>query len=264
MDIEPSDYKTITDRLQIGSVRKVPHKECSESNVMRIENTVEGFKFYCFKCREFCFSSNYNSPTERLRRQKTLDEQTKRLADKDYSLPADFSRTISPKGLAWLGRGGWTIGLIQKYNIGFSVSLNRVILPIVYDGIHSGYTARAVESWQQPKYLELAESGVMWESQSLYTTVSKCVVNEDILSAGRCGEYMKAYAMLGTTLDTEQLNRLAQYDKVYVWLDNDKGGRDGMLRIVPRLRMFSDVRIIKSEVDPKMLMNNEIRRYLDA
>ncbi len=264
MDINPNDYTRVTDQLQIGSTRKVPHLECSQSNVLRIENTVEGFKFYCFKCREYMFSSNFNSPAERLRRLQIVEEQTKRQADKDYSLPADFSHKISPRGLAWLGRGGWTIEMIKKYNIGFSVALNRVILPIVYESIHRGYTARAVESWQSPKYLELCGQGVMWESVEASSTSPRkgAVICEDILSAGRCGEYMKAYSMLGTTLDTEQLTKLMNYDRVYVWLDNDKGGRDGLLKIVPRLGMFTDVRIIRSDVDPKLLTDDKIKDKL--
>ena len=264
MDITPNDYKTVTDKLQVGSFRKVPHLECSDSNVLRIENTVEGFKFYCFKCSEYAFSSNFNSPAERLRRKKILSEQTKRQTERDYSLPVDFSRTISDKGLAWLGQGGWTIKMIQKYNIGFSKSLNRVILPIVYDSIHRGYIARAVESWQSPKYLELCQHGVMWESQHSIMGVNRreCVIVEDILSAGRCGEYIKTYSMLGTTLCTEQLSILMNYDKVFIWLDNDKGGRTGLLKAVPRLRMCSDVHIVQSPVDPKLMSNKEIRRKL--
>lgn len=262
MDIIPDDYKKTTDRLQLGSYQKVPHLECSQSKVLRIENTLEGFKFFCFKCREYAFGSNYNSPAERLRRTEVLAEQTKRMADKNYSLPADFSHNISARGLAWLGKGGWTIRMMQRYNIGFSVALNRVILPVVYNSIHQGYTARAVESWQQPKYLELCRDGVMWESIGRCIAPKACVLCEDILSAGRCGEYMKAYSMLGTTLSTEQLTVLMNYDKIFIWTDNDTGGRDALLKAVPRLRMFSDVHIVRSEVDPKLLTNDEIRSYL--
>jgi len=263
MDIDPSDYKKITDRLQIGSVCKVPHKECSQSNVLRIENSIEGFKFYCFKCQEYKFNSNYNSPAEKLRRKAILDDQTKRQIEKDYSLPMDFSHNISPKGLAWLGRGGWTLELISRYNIGFSIALNRVILPVVYKSIHRGYTSRAIESWQSPKYLELCEPGVMWESiHDPIEQPSTCVLCEDILSAGRCGEFMRAYAMLGTTLDTTQLTDLTCYDKILVWLDNDTGGRKGLCDSVPRLQMLSDVRIIRSEVDPKLLTPNKIKEKL--
>lgn len=279
MDIRTADYKTITDRLQVGTFRKVPHLECSQSNVLRIENTLEGFKYYCFKCQEYAFSSNFNSPAERLRRLEVLRDQTKRQADKDYSLPADFSRTISPGGLYWLGLGGWTIAMIQKYNIGFSAVLNRVILPVVYDSIHRGYTARAVESWQSPKYLELCQHGIMWESESLRENYSadnkacygssdslthrnECVLTEDILSAGRCGEWLKSYSMLGTTLATDQLMILMNYNKIFIWLDNDKGGNTGLLKAVPRLRMFSDVQIVRSLVDPKLLTNKQIQEYL--
>jgi len=268
MEIHPEDYTEYTKKLTVGQTRKVPHKECSNSNVLRIENSIEGLKFYCFKCRDYTFESSFNSPRERARRQESFDAYREAKAKVNYDLPLDFSHTIPSKALAWLGQGGWTIGMIRCYNIGYSEKLHRVVIPVG----NSGYIARAVESWQSPKYLEKVPKGAMWESCiELANKVAtdgetnnpmSCVVCEDILSAGRCGEYIKAYALLGTSLDTTQLSVLMKYQKIFLWLDPDKGGRQGVKQAVNRLRMFSEVQIVNSPVDPKKLTNEQIKEYL--
>ena len=267
MDIYPDDYKAITDMLQVGMHRKVPHKNCSSSACLRIGHEVEGISFYCFKCGETSWLSSFNSPAERAKRRAIYEAYQEAKASRSFDIPLDCSQNIPPKGLAWLGAGGWTIDLITRYAVQWSGNLSRVIIPIVSHGSQIGYTARAVESWQRPKYLEKCPDGGMWESES-GTHVgepldgSSAVICEDILSAGRCGEIMKAYSILGTSLNTKQLSTLMHYDRIYLWLDPDNGGRDGVLSMINRLRMFSEVIIITSEVDPKKLTDKEIRSYL--
>jgi len=258
MDIYPGDYIDVTSKLQVGCVRKVPHKGCSNSACLRIENSIEGFKFYCFKCREYRFDSVLNSPAERARRTAAFKAYREARAKNSHELPPDFSQTLPEAGLAWLGKAGWTSCIIRHYDIGYSEDLCRVILPVYYRGVYSGYIARSVEEWLEPKYLESTDQGVMWESRP-HTDESSCVVCEDILSAGRCGEIVKAYALLGTSLDTSQLNTLRKYERIYLWLDPDKGGRQGVIDAVNRLRIFSEVIIITSDKDPKYLTNSEIQ-----
>lgn len=261
--IYPSDYKDVTDVLQIGMHRKVPHKNCSNSSCLRIGHEVEGISFYCFKCGETAWASSFNSPAERAKRKATYDAYIEAKASWSFNLPLDCSQDIPPKGLAWLGAGGWTLDLIMRYNILWSDKLHRVVLPIVTShGIQIGYTARAVESWQSPKYLEKCQDGGMWESDGRCIAPKACVICEDILSAGRCGEYMKAYSILGTSLNTKQLSTIMQYSRVYLWLDPDKGGREGTKSMINRLKMFCEVIVINSDTDPKKLTNKQLRSHL--
>jgi len=263
--IIPDDYKSVTDKLQVGMHRKVPHMNCSNSACLRIGNEVEGISFYCFKCGETGWLSAFNSPAERAKRRAAQDAYTEAKASQSYDIPLDFSQEIPSKGLAWLGAGGWTVDMITRYNIGWSDKLFRVIVPIVFQCSQIGYTARAVESWQRPKYLEKCPDGGMWES-SPFTDAdnfkTRAVICEDILSAGRCGEIIKAYSILGTSLNTKQLSTFMQYDRIYLWLDPDKGGRDGCLSMINRLRLFSEVHIINSLCDPKLLTNKQIKDEL--
>lgn len=255
-EINLSDYAEDAKGLQPGMSIKVPHLGCSCSNAMKITEEVEGTQYKCFKCGAYLFHSSYNSPRERLARQATYEATMRIRADVSYELPVDFSRTIPPIGLAWLGLGGWTLNMIDKYNVGWSEELRRVILPC-----HAGYTARSVHSWNQPKYLEKVPNGVMWESQN--ESFNKwCVICEDILSAGRCGNFLKAYAILGTSLSTKQLTRFIDKD-VMLWLDPDKGGLSGVRNIAPRLGMVTNsVHIIHSDADPKSLTDNKIKEFI--
>ena len=257
-DIDPADYPERHD-IAVGSVKRVAHIGCSESTCMKIYNEVEGFKFYCHKCCTYHFESSFNSPRERLRRKHAYEATVRYKSEESYDLPEDFSHSIQPKGLAWLGMGGWTFEMINKYNIGWSEELNRVILPVYPEG----YTARAVESWQKPKYMEKVPQGVVWESQTDTQSCYGAVVCEDILSAGRCGQFIKAYSLLGTSLDTSVLSVLAKYDKILLWLDPDAGGISGLKKMYRRLHLVCDnVKVIRSDKDPKLLTDEEIRRLL--
>lgn len=272
MNINPEEYTGITSKLQVGASVKVVHNGCSSSAAMKITNDIEGLKFFCFKCREYCFESSFNSPRERLRRQKAFEAYEQAKASTSFELPSDCSHTIPEAGLSWLGSGGWTEQYIRHYEIQWSDKLSRVIIPIVSNGVYKGYTARACESWHKPKYLEKTEEGAYWESDAnlidcrqLSTDVcdiTSCVLTEDVLSAGRTGRFTKSYSLLGTSLGTPLLNELVTYDRVYLWLDPDKGGIDGAKSMINRLRLFTEVIMLKSRDDPKRLPNDEIRRIL--
>lgn len=256
MDINPEDYPEAR-KLQPGDSIKVPHLNCSGSAAMKIRCEVAGLRFYCHKCGSHHFESSFNSPRERLRRQAAYDATMKIKADGSFDLPADFSQTLPPNGLAWLGAGGWTLEMQKRYKVGWSERLNRVIIPVC----PIGYIARSVESWQKPKYIEKAPENSYWVSGSERTTT--CVITEDILSAGRCGKFMQAFSILGTSLSTAMLNKFLGYKTIFVWLDPDRGGINGVKNMSKRIMLVcDDVRIITSESDPKCLSDDKIKELL--
>mgnify|MGYP001057352053 CR=1 FL=1 len=264
MDIHPDEYTGITSRLPVGGSIKVAHNGCSSSAAMKITNQVEGLMFHCFKCGTSLFESAWNSPRERLRRQKTFEAYRAARMKESFDLPSDCSHSIPKAGLAWLGKGGWTLRLIRHYEIQWSAELNRVIIPIVPNGRYMGYIGRAVESWQQPKYLEKTKDGAYWAShrspgncRQLYT-----VVTEDVLSAGRCAKFLPSYSALGTSLGASLINELSRYAKVYVWFDPDKAGIKGAAKAIQQLSLLTEVEMLKSRDDPKRLTNDEIGRLL--
>lgn len=263
MEINPDEYTGITSRLQLGASIKTAHNGCSSGAAMRITHSIDGMQFYCFKCREYNIMSSHNSPAERLRKQAILQAYIEARSEESYDLPEDCSQKIPESGLSWLGRAGWTEELIVRYNILWSTKLHRVVLPVVTHGVYMGYIARACESWQKPKYLEKCQAGAYWHSFENHECIQLyTAVTEDILSAGRCAAILPSYALLGTSLGTPLLNELVKYQKIFLWLDPDKGGRSGVKSMINRLRLFTEVQVVQSRDDPKRLTDTEIRSYL--
>ena len=251
-------YTHITDKLAIGQVIKVPHDGCSESNALRIERLPKGVTFYCYKCGEYWFNSEINSLAETQRRQKIYDATKKKQAERNISLPVDFSQNIRASGLVWLGKAGITNKIIQLYNIGWSDSLNRVIIPIYRDKKYIGYVARSVEKFQQPKYLECLLYKYPFYINKGGGTL--CIV-EDILSAIRISRYTSSLALLGTKLNQYSSKIINRYEMLIVWLDPDKAGIKGSILIRKKYNGFKIVIIIKSLKDPKLL--NDVQMDLE-
>ena len=253
------NLKDITESLPLGSVIKIPHEGCSNSKALRVEHKPDGIYFYCFKCGAFWVDRIQSSVAEKKRRREIYELTKQKQAEFSIELPADFSNRINSHGLAWLGSGGWTVSLIQLYNIGWSESLNRVIIPVRYKGYH-GYTARSVEDWQTPKYLEKIRNKHPWVSADLKGDTI-CLA-EDVLSAGRIGQFIPSMALLGIKINEQALSIIQLYKNILIWLDPDKAGYTGTVQIAKKLSLYKKIRIIKSDKDPKCLTNNQIKDKL--
>jgi hypothetical protein len=253
MLIHPQDYDF--KKLPVGASVKVAHRNCSGSQAMKITVKPEGVMFHCFKCNETRFvQQGFNFRDLKVRRaEQEAADQMKAAAG--WDLPADFSHTISPVGLAWLGVGGWTSALTTKYNIGWSKKLARVIIPLQPEG----WIARAVHKDQKPKYLSKAPSHAKWESSTIVDTV--CLV-EDVLSAGRVGQFLPTKACLGTEMDKWVPPEGVRL--VVTWFDNDAAGRKALAAVTKKLQWFPHVKHINitTDEDPKLYSDAEIEEVL--
>lgn len=244
--------------IPLGRSIKIPHKGCSNSPAMVVTNGVDGFVCYCHKCGETCFISHCNSLHERKVKQALLDAERELTQSHSLALPVDFTHTIAPKGLAWLGKGGWTCDLIKAYGVGWSDTLQRVIIPL-----DQGFIARAVYPGHEPKYLEKTPPDAIWESHGCNQLGTDWgVITEDVLSAGRVGVFLPAYSLCGTHLSTTQLGVLCRRKKLIVWLDDDKAGTKGIVKAIPRLQLFSTVHVIRHMPEPKHLDNKNLMQVL--
>lgn len=254
----------ILDRIPDGASIKIPHPGCSESPALKITNTVDGFTCHCFKCHEHVFSWHEDqSKRDRLLRQEHADALTKIKAEGSRELPADFSQSIAPRGLSWLGNGGWTLSLIAEYRVGWSESLGRVVFPLYDNNCYQGFTARAVFDKQSPKYWTNAPSDSVWYSGQ---AADSLVITEDILSAGRVGKVTPAASMLGTSIKQATLLRMVRgLSSVCVWLDDDNAGHHAAAKIDSILRWLPvEVHNLCTERDPKHLTTREIRECIQS
>jgi predicted nucleic-acid-binding Zn-ribbon protein len=241
---------------QVGTSIKVPHDGCSTSNALSIKNTSDGVLVHCFKCG---YSMLYKHDDQSWKANKERRESEARAIkaerDKDgFTLPSDFTHDIPHPGIAWLAKCGWSEKLILNHGIGWSESLNRVVIPLK----PSGYQARAVNPGQYPKYLTKAPQGYVWKSSSV-TNMVLCVT-EDIMSAGRVGAFMNAQALLGTPTKwtpEEHVKRLV------IWLDNDAAGKKARKAITGTCNWLGIHAInIETAKDPKLYSDRDIAHIL--
>ena len=253
--INPKDYKGLPG-MTTGQSIKVTHLGCSTSRSLSITKDVKGFLFHCYKCGESGFLAHHDMSfrDRRFREaEKAALYQEKQRAG--FDLPADFSYKIKGDGLAWLGSGGWTSDMIQKYRVGWSDLLSRVVFKVQPEG----YVARKIFDDQKVKYLSKAPATAFWLSGEIRDTV--CIV-EDILSAGRVGMFCPAVAMLGTHAHMRDV--FTNCKKVIVWTDNDKAGDTCRYKINKFLTWFPGIGVfnVTTEKDPKTYTNRQISGLL--
>jgi hypothetical protein len=184
-------------------------------------------------------------------------------------LPGDFSPEIPAPGLAWLYRYGITPSEIDVFQIGYSPSLRRVILPVFdrggeliywqgrYLGDHKADGARKYTNQYQ---LGRAETYFFNEAPPVERGV---VLVEDILSAIKVGRVVSAVGLLFATIPRALVQSLVErgYTRIWLWLDADKAGYSA--RQLIRLRSFNyPVRRVYSPLDPKCYSEKEIREFM--
>lgn len=163
----------------------------------------------------------------------------------------------------WLSRGGVNTALAMKKGIVYSPSLNRVCIPVVFNGEYQGYSARRLKDDGSPKYLHRQKD----REKFIYSCpagTDSVVLVEDILSAIRVGEYTSAVAVQGTSLTDTLLEYLTQhYTSFIIWLDNDnRHVKLNQAKMLRQLQLYGDVRIIKTDKDPKEMTDAEITAHL--
>lgn len=136
---------------------------------------------------------------------------------------------------------------------------DRVLMPIT-----GGFLARAIRSWQKPKYIKAAPDST--EMFALHRSVKACAVVEDILSACRIYEAgTSSTAVLGTSIGKTTAAHLGSYDVLLAWFDPDKAGEAARKRLRKAMRLY-DVQIIniRSDVDPKRLHRGKIKELIEG
>lgn len=241
---------------------------------MMVSHGQKGYSGYCFKCGASEFSKHADRSLSELQAAREARERLWEPEDGDVRLPRDFTLDIPADASPWLTLGGVGPDLAHGYGIGYSPSLDRVVIPVYWDGKLTSVQARAIRPWQKPKYINpkgVARTAVL-KSRSEFMLPSAnplpdvCVLVEDGLSAIRVGRLQPAYAALGTSLsDRAILDIISTYKTVILWLDGDAAGQEAKKSIRQQLHAYGlKVLTIVTEKDPKRLTNEEIRNNLYA
>jgi hypothetical protein len=196
-----------------------------------------------------------------------------------YELPKDLVSDMNYwpiEAKVWPRTYGLTNDDLVENHIGFSPSLNRVIIPC-YDEYNklTGFQARRIfETDTKPKYLTWARKGTKlfpamfhkWPPSNL-----SIAFVEDALSAIKLSYVVSnPIAILGSDLNTPALcailDKTKSIDSIYIMLDNDnKDIKRNQLNLLSRINLLSpntSNKILMLSKDPKELSIEELKKCL--
>ena len=255
--------------LPLGHKLRSDCPECglgTNTNAAIINHNLQGYSLYCNACSYNPFSHKGKQTLKELADLRKLNEEAQRHAQsRTIRLPDDTRYSLedfSPEGRQWLFKAGITPKIINKYSIGYSKVLRRVVLPVHGDSLE-WYQNRAVYEGQKPKYLQpnIVKNAIF--NSRLIRPDTTIIIVEDILSAIRVTEAgYNAVSILGTKLSEYQTSRLSEVRRVVTWLDGDRAGRKGAASIRKTLSMLMEVGNIVTEKDPKCYSDQQIRKII--
>ena len=244
--------------LRLGEKRKVVH--CGTDPSAYISNGVDRVRLHCFRC-----GANEYEKHEGLSLADVLAmRRAEDAAVGSRSGPVGIPYKEAPvHALLWSLKSGLSPEVAtDRYGFTYSETLDRIVVPVLNNGVDTGlWTARAA-SGQRPKYImPKGASGGLWYDTR--PSSGEIVVVEDILSAikiSRAG--YASVAVLGTSIPWE-LGRLCDNRQVIGWFDPDKAGRQGYVKLRKALAPhgISPFRVT-SERDPKLHQRHEIQSIL--
>lgn len=256
----------LAENLSVGQkTRTSCPTDCGSGDTLSVNHDHKRYWCSCFRCGHTDQHDKGTQTLSQIKRLRELNEAAETI-QLPLELPDDFTNDIPRHGRAWLFKAGLTPPAWKLHNIGYSESLDRVILP-VYDtaGNLEWYQCRALLKGQTPKYLQPARdrSKIMLRLGFDREDIQRVVVVEDILSAYRVGKHITTASLLGTKISTAQAAELSNYPRITTWLDNDKAGKDGAYKIRKTLGLVTEVDNIVTDVDPKELSDKEIKQCLN-
>lgn len=245
------------------------HEECKH-NGKRLyvkfcrHNGQLGWLYHCFSCQDrpyglcgFHPATMLPSPTETLDMVKRLKQKDPEfVGESSVRLPQDFTLDLNHKSKKYLVKYGIGHDLAKRYEIGYSPTLDRMILPTYHDGRLVMYQARTFNepyhSKRNPKYLTVQAKGLKYLSfypQDCPETGTLVLV-ESALSAIKVGLVTECIGLLGSAFPEHLLDEM-RGKRVVFWLDPDK--RSESLRFSKRVRelITPDVESLLTNRKPK-------------
>ena len=209
---------------------------------------------HCFNCgkkfRDFEFLKK--ALTEKLEtgEWQLAQEAIKREAMKapEVRLPEDFIPLSGIQGkthwdkvaLKYLHTRGVTERQMKEKNIGYSMIGEfryRIIIPVYFEGKLEGLVGRAFVRDLEPKYRNSLGNKTLYNvpkrphrNAVLSEACFDALAIERVVAAGT-----DSLAALGSSLTDRQLLILQDYDSITLYLDPDKAGVEGILRMGPQL-----------------------------
>lgn len=269
--------------MNVGESIRV--KECDtcigqgRSNAVQITRKEDGFLWHCFRCakvpgaRSSGFFRDKNASPSQV--QEIVKNANKKKVDNRPEvvvLPADFTSQIPPKGLVQLYDMQIEDSDIEWFDIGWSLSHARIIIPIYqYRRGDSGSWAKKLIGITGRKLDDAPESKPKWWSQrqkdikhprfvGLPTSIlhpKQVVIVEDVFSAIRISNTGRLSLALLTTYLPYELYPILQGWDVHIWLDRDAYNKSTKYQASLGTNGVKASTIL-TKLDPKMYSNDDI------
>ena len=234
-------------------------ENCGSGTKLSVNHSIGSYWCNCYRCG---FTDSEPVDYNNLKSISALRELNNNAVDEvlPLTLPEDFTNDIPVRGRIWLHKCGLLVSEWEKYNIGFSPRLQRVILP-VYDKNKNliWYQCRAIHIGQQPKYIQPSANRNNVAFYSSFEDSKRIVLTEDIMSAIIVGRVAKACSLLGTKLPDGISSDIINYDLVTTWLDSDRAGTTGAYNIKKKLSCVTSVNNICTKDDPKLQLGARVK-----
>lgn len=264
--LDPSEWLKQAKALPEGRSARVAHL-CGDGTPMIVAHEVGRYRAWCHRCHEVgAVDKPAESLAEKLERRR---KEAAVAAQLQWSVrlpqPMNFDAPTWPLAArVWLYKAALSNHHINQLGAYWHEPSGRVVLPI-FDGEDVVYWQARDPLWKRgsdrPKYLnpKVDKSHLI----AKYGKGDTLVLTEDVLSAFRVGQVTEAWSLLGTQLTTQVAAQIGAGRDVAIWLDPDAPGR-AAAREVRRVltRMGIRNRIIRSEVDPKLLSKEDIWQHL--
>lgn len=191
---------------------------------------------------------------------------TPRRVHRSYNLPKTITTDMSewsPRAKVWLWKAMITDEEIEDRGFCYDTQSGRVLLPIYFGGEYQGYLSRRVEENDEAKYLAMSKDREKFVLYSNKNTPD-CTVVEDALSFIRISRHTSCVCLFGTSMSDGVLNLIRENHNHYnIWLDNDnRQVKIKQLNLKTKLELFGTVRMIKTDKDPKLHTDRELKEVL--
>lgn len=257
------------------SIRKDHGFGCEGSSpALKIERRDDGsISAKCFRCGKSGF---YVSDKQRIntikKKNKGSGSNTKGSVSYSFNLPYDSEgmyQSFSIEARQWLNSYGITLDEIQNYGIQYSRRYNRLVLPVYKDSQLISYqTRRLSDDDEYSKYVTFWNKNFPYQGKLFLSKNidNKIAIVEDYISGIKSSRYIDTYAMLGNHIPDEyKLYIIKNYNKVYIYLDNDSNDIKRKQSVLKNYFEFfnKEVILIKLDKDPKELSDNALKVIYD-
>ncbi|QAX92399.1 DNA primase [Providencia phage vB_PstP_PS3] len=245
-------------QLPVGTTARF--RCCGSTKAAVLFNNSDSWSMYCFRChtslKEF---KQYQSLTEGLQQHKVTEVPT------DLKKLSECSEYVQEAVYKFLLTKGIYPSMVPDAM--FSAELKRVLFKVSA----AVYMARALNQYQQPKWLQLGGRCGFAVVGKVQDPV-RIVLTEDLLSAIKIDYVQRefgegnvlAVSLLGTKLDTKLRAVIAQSGvPVLCMLDGDAAGYTGTRQIMKDLKVYTQVKTYAEQgLDPKDLSCQKLLEVL--